>query len=107
MMLLGHGSTYIKDVMTDHLKTRKVKVHTNGLKWMNGNIRKEMNRRYALPKTAQSNPSDADAWKLYRQQRNHVAKIMRAAEAEYWTDKFRNANSSSDVWRVVGEMQGK
>jgi len=96
-----------KDVMTDHLKTRKVKVRTNGLKWMNGNIRKAMNRRYALLRRAQSNPSDPEAWKLYRRQRNHVTKITREAEAEYWNDKFKNANSSSDFWRVVREMQGK
>ena len=96
-----------KDVMSDHLKTRKVKVRTNGLKWMNGSIRKEMNKRYALLRRAQSNPSDPDAWKQYRQQRNHVTKIMREAEAEYWKDKFENANSSSDFWRVVCEMQGK
>ena len=32
---------------------------------------------------------------------------MREAEAEYWKDKFENANSSSDFWRVVREMQGK
>ena len=93
--------------MSDHLKTRKVKVHTNGLKWMNGSIRKEMNKRYALLRRAQSNPSDPDAWKQYRQQQNHVTKIMREAEAEYWKDKFENASSSSDFWRVVREMQGK
>ena len=86
--------------MTDHLKTRKVNVCTNGLKWMNGNIRKAMNRRYALLRRAQSNPSD----QLYRQQRNHVT-ITREAEAEYWDDKFKNAKSSSDVWRVVREIQ--
>ena len=58
-------------------------MHTNGLKWMNGNIRKEVNRRYALLRRAQSNPGPADALKLYRQQRNHVTRIMREADAEY------------------------
>ena len=66
-----------------------------------------MNRRYALLGRAQSNSSDPEAWKLYRQQRNHMTKITREAEAEYWDDKFKNANSSSDFWRVVREMQGK
>ena len=28
-------------------------------------------------------------------------------EALYWKDKFENANSSGDFWRVVREMQGK
>ena len=32
---------------------------------------------------------------------------MRDAEALYWKDKFENANSSGDFWRVVREMQGK
>ena len=69
--------------MSDHLKTRKVKVRTNGQKWMNSTIRKEMNRRYALLKKAQSNPNDSDLWKQYRRERNHVTKIMREAEAAY------------------------
>ena len=34
-----------------------------------------------------------------------MTKITREAEAEYWDDKFKNANSSSDVWRVVREIQ--
>ena len=37
-----------KGILNDHLKTRKVKVPTNGLKWMNSTIRKEMKGRYAL-----------------------------------------------------------
>lgn len=37
-------------ILNDHLKTRKVKVSTNGLKSMNSTIRKEMNGRYALKK---------------------------------------------------------
>lgn len=89
-----------KDVMTDHLKTRKVKVRTNGLKWMNGNIRKVMNRRYALLRRAQSNSGDPETWKLYRQQRNHVTKIMREAKAEYCNDKFKNAQVISGGWYV-------
>ena len=32
---------------------------------------------------------------------------MREAEALYWKDKFENANSSGDFWRVVWEMHGK
>ena len=39
-----------KGISNDHLKTRKVKVRTNGLRWMNNSIRKEMNRRYVLLK---------------------------------------------------------
>ena len=49
-----------KGILNDHLKTRKVKVRTNGLKWMNSSIRKEMNRRYALFKKAQSNTKNSD-----------------------------------------------
>ena len=74
---------------------------------MNSSIRKEMNRRYALLKRAQSNPKNPDLWKQYRRQRNHVTKLMRDAEALYWKDKFENANSSGDFLRVVREMQGK
>ena len=36
-----------------------------------------------------------------------MTKLMRDAEALYWKDKFENANSSGDFWRVVREMQGK
>ena len=75
-----------KGILNDHLKTTKVKVPTNGLKWMNSTIRKEMNRGYALLKKAQSKPNNSDLWKQYRRQRNHGTKLMREAEALFWKD---------------------
>lgn len=74
---------------------------------MNSSIRKEMNRRYALLRKGQRNLSDLDAQSQYCKQHNCVSKIMREAEIEYWKDKFENANSSGNFWRVVREMQGK
>ena len=32
---------------------------------------------------------------------------MREAEALFWKNKFENANSLGNFWRVVREMQGK
>ena len=96
-----------KDIMNEHIRTRKAKVCTNGLRWMNANIRKEMNRRYTLLKQAQNQPRNAGAWKQHRKQRNRVTRIIREAEAEYWKDKFENTKSSGDFWNVVREMQGK
>ena len=54
-----------------------------------------------------SKSNNSVLWKQYRRQRNYVTKLMREAEALYWKDKFENANSSGDFWKVVREMQGK
>ena len=45
-----------KDILKDHLTTRKAKIRSNSVPWMNSALRKEMNLCYKLLKHDQKYP---------------------------------------------------
>ena len=45
-----------KDIISKHVKTRKVKVRRDNLPWMYGEIRKALNNRFKLLKRARNSP---------------------------------------------------
>jgi len=47
-----------KKVISEHIKTRKVKVRTNNQPWINGEIRKALNERYKLLQRARLTSSN-------------------------------------------------
>ena len=67
---------------------------------MNGKLRKLMNER---SKTLQqySKTKDKDDWTNYVRLRNLVKSELRKAEAEYWTNKFEEANDPKNFWALV------
>ena len=46
------------EIVQQHIKKRKVKIRQRSLPWIDGKLRKEMNRRYKLLKEAQQFPGD-------------------------------------------------
>ena len=50
-------------VLKEHVKTRKVKVRSNSLPWMNSILRKMMNKRYKLLIAAQKTEKGSKEWK--------------------------------------------
>eukprot|EP00112_Aurelia_sp_Birch-Aquarium-sp1_P013646 Seg2901.1 transcript_id=Seg2901.1/GoldUCD/mRNA.D3Y31 product="hypothetical protein" protein_id=Seg2901.1/GoldUCD/D3Y31 len=96
-----------KDIIGTHIKTRKAKIRSNSLPWMDRAIRREMNLHYKLLKDAQLNPNNAEKWGKYRKQRNHVTTLCRKKEAEYWKGRFEQADCAADFWKTVKSMQGK
>ena len=79
-------------VLKGHVKTRKVKVRSNSLPWMNSILRKMMNRRYKL---------------LIAAQKTEKGSKKRKAKELYWKDNFSKANSSKEFWSLVKQFQGK
>eukprot|EP00795_Rhopilema_esculentum_P013179 gene13179-3980_t len=94
-------------IINDHLKRKKLKVREKSLPWINTAIRNQINLRYKLSKKAQKSPNDTDKWTRYKKQRNHVTRIFRQTEADYWKHKFENANSSGEFWKIVRETKGQ
>ena len=80
-----------KDIMQQHVKTRRVKIRSKSLPWIDTKIRKEMSKRYKYLKAAQTLPKDHEKWVLYKEQRNKVNNLVRKSEAEYWRQSFGKA----------------
>ena len=90
-----------------HVKNRTVKIRVNSKPWMNGKLRKEMNKRYKLLKAACKTTKGSNEWKDYKQQRNKCTKLIRQAEVEHWKNKFEECNNTKSFWKTVNEFQCK
>ena len=69
-----------KDVSTEFLPKRKVKMRSKSLPWMNGDIPKLMNKRYKLLQQAQKT-KDPEDFEKYKALRNQVNIALRKAES--------------------------
>ena len=96
-----------KSILNSYVSTRKVKVRSKSLPWMNTEIRKEMNKRYKLLKKAQKHPKSSELWTEYRKQRNYVTLLKRKTEPAFWKNQLENTKNSKDFWKTVRQMQGK
>ena len=87
-------------MINEFVEVRKVNTKKTGLPWMNGKLRKLMNER---SKTLQqyNKTKDKDDWTNYVRLRNQVKSELRKAEAEYWTNKFEEANDPKNFWALV------
>ena len=74
--------TLYKDIISEHIPQRRVKIRSDNLPWMNSNIRKIMNKRYKVLKRAKQTRS-AEHWAEYKKLRNQVTKLLRESEANY------------------------
>ena len=98
--------TMYKSIVNEHIKERRVKIRSKSSPWMNGSIRKELNRKYKLLKTAQNTNSDSD-WKQYKVARNYCTHLVRSAEAIYWKKRFSDVSTSREFWKTIKEFQGQ
>ena len=75
-------------IVEEHVKTRKAKIWKACLPWVDGQMRKLMNKRYKLLKQCDGTEKTSAQWTEYRKVKNKVTKMMRQAEAKYWHDQF-------------------
>ena len=87
----------------EFVPVRKVKTKKTGLPWMNGKLRKLMNKRM---KTLQkySKTKDKDDWTTYVRLQNQVKSELRKTEAKYWTKRFDETNDPKDFWALVRKV---
>ena len=82
-------------------------MRSKSLPWMNGDVRKLMNKRYKLLKQAQKT-KDSEDFEKYKVLRNQVNILLRKAESKYWKDLLKSKDKGSrDFWTIVKKMTGK
>ena len=89
-----------KQIASEHIPTRKIRKREGKLPWINSKIKKEQHKRYRLLRLYKNN-KDPGTWKLYKDTRNHVKKLLRKAEIQYWREQFAEADNSKKFWQVV------
>ena len=94
------------EIISDHIKTRKVKVRTNNQPWMTGDIRKMLNKRYKLFQKAKTSGNNSSTWKAYKQMRNTCTQLIRKSKAEYWKKEFQSCTNTKTFWQTVKKFKG-
>ena len=95
-----------KNVISDHVVTRKVKVRSNNQPWMTGEVRKMINNRDKLLLKARSTPRQSKEWSDYRRARNYCTNYIRYTKANYWKNKFASSDSPKSFWSLVKKFKG-
>ena len=94
-------------IVEEHVKTRKAKICKDSLPWVDGQMRKLMNKRYKLLKQCDGTEKTSAQWTEYRKVKNKVTKMMRQAESKYWHDQFSEAASTQDFWKTYRKATKK
>ena len=99
--------TLYKNASQELLPKSKAKLYTRSLPWMNGEIRRLMNKRYKQLKKAQQtkDPKEYDKYKILR---NKVNIELKRAESQYWKKLLKIKDKrSKDFWKVIKKMTGR
>ena len=96
-----------KNVVKDHVSTRKAKIRQKSLPWIDGKLHKEMNKRYKLLKACDGTDKTSHIWLEYKKVKNKVTRMIRKAEAQYWKKQFKEAQEPKDFWKLVNKIKGK
>ena len=86
------------EILHHHLPLRNVKIRATSLPWMN--------KRYKLLKKAKSS-GDSETWRLYKQKRYEVKKLLKSAEAAYWQKLFKETSNPNEFWRLSNQVLRK
>ena len=92
--------------ISSHTNIRRVKIRRNSQPWMNGTIRKQINKRYKLLIQARKTKKGSIEWKQFKKQRNYCTTLVRTAKSNHWKDKFDSADSIKSFWKTVNEFKG-
>ena len=93
-------------VINEHVQTRKAKIRSQSEPWMTGQIRKLLNNRFKLFKTAKTTPKGSNEWKSYKQLKNQCTNAIKDAKAKYWKNEFDNSNNTKKFWKTVRRFNG-
>ena len=94
-------------MIKEQVKTRKAKVRTKSLPWVNGDVGKIMNKRYRTLLNWQKDESNCALKRKYQDLRNQARKELRIAETTHCKDQFKKANTNKDFWKLVNKVKKK
>ena len=101
MTLCGAGNSSSKEVISDHIKTRKVKVKSNNPPLMT--VRWYKKKRYRLFPKAKLLGNDPLLWRAYRQMRNMYS--PHTSKAEYWKNNHEFQNNRNKSFFYIDSNQ--
>ena len=80
------------NVIECHLPSRKTKIRSKSLLWIDFSITKGMNKRFKLVNRAKAS-RDPVTWSQYRKKGNEVKNPLKKAKVAYWNDQFNKSTN--------------
>ena len=80
----------------------KINIRSKSDPWITNEIRRKMNHRYKLFKSA-VNTKDETAWANYKQVRNEITGDLRRAKSRFFCEKINFAKSTAAYWKVLSK----
>ena len=93
---------YNFDMWDKHAPFKKIKIRSKSDPWITNEIRRKMNHRYKLFKSA-VNTKDETAWANYKKIRNEITADVRRAKARFFCEKIDSAKSTAAYWKLLSK----
>ena len=90
------------DICNTHAPRKEVKIKSQAPPWMTNEIRIKMNRRFKLFKLAVASKCPIQGSE-YKRAQNDVTRSIRLAKASYFSNLFKEVESSSAYWNLVNK----
>ena len=95
-------SLMFKQICDNHAPFKRIKIRSKSDPWITNEIRRKMNYRYKLFKSAVST-KDETAWANYKKIRNEITADVRRAKAKFFRENIDAAKSTAAYWKVLSE----
>ena len=93
--------TKFNNILNKHAPIRKKRVRNKETPWMNAHIMQKMRERDKMKSQAKSSGCE-NQWNMYRQLRNQVTAMVRAAKRSYICESIeKNHDNSSALWKSL------
>ena len=93
---------FSKQICDNHAQIKIIKIRSRSDLWITNEIRRKMNYRYRLFKSAVST-KDETAWTNYKKIRNEITADVRRAKATFFRENIEAAKSTAAYWKVLSE----
>ena len=91
-----------KQICDNHAPFKRIKIRSKSDPRITNEIRRKMNYRYKLLKSAVST-KDETAWAKYKKIRNEITADVRRAKAKFFRENIDAAKSTAAYWKVLSE----
>ena len=95
-------SLMFNEICDKHAPFKKSKIRSKSDPWITNEIRRKMNYRYKLLKSA-VNTKDEIAWANYKKVRNEITGDLRRAKSRFFCEKINSAKSTAAYWKVLSK----
>ena len=95
-----------KQICDNHAQFKRIKIRSKSDLWITNEIRRKVNYRYKLFKSAAST-KDETAWASHKKIRNEITADVGRAKATFFRKNIDAAKSTAAYWKVLSDATNR